>query len=204
MIRGIIFDLDGVIVSTDKYHYEAWKSLADKENIYFDEEINNNLRGVSRRESLNIILKNSNKTYTESEIDEMLTYKNDIYKASLINISPKDILPGILDLLDFLDKKNIKTAIGSSSKNAKIILERISLLDRFDVIIDGSVITNTKPDPEVFIKAHVALGLTTKECLVVEDAIAGVEAAHRANIRAVAVGDAAKNKVGDYNILNIS
>lgn len=203
MIKGIIFDLDGVIVSTDKYHYAAWKQLADRENIYFDEQINNRLRGVSRRESLNIILERASKQYSEAEINEMLEYKNQIYRASLVNITPKDILPGVKDLLDYLNLKGIKKAIGSSSKNTMLILDRIGLCNCFDVIVDGTMISHTKPDPEVFLKAQKGLNLANTECLVVEDAVAGVEASHNANIKAVAVGDAALHGVGDYNFDNV-
>lgn len=202
MIKGIIFDLDGVIVSTDHYHYQAWKALADREGIYFDKVINNRLRGVSRRESLMIILEKSQRKYEESEIDEMLNYKNTIYRNSLNKLTKIDILPGIIELLEYLESKNIKKAIGSSSKNTMIILDRIGLKDRFDYIVDGTMITNTKPDPEVFIKVRLGLGLQTDECLVVEDALAGVMASHNADIKAVAVGDAAKNKAGDYNLDN--
>lgn len=203
MIKGIIFDLDGVIVSTDKYHYAAWKQLADREHIYFDEQINNRLRGVSRRESLNIILERASKEYSETEINEMLEYKNQIYRKSLVNITPKDILPGVKDLLDYLNLKGIKKAIGSSSKNTMLILDRIGLCDCFDVIVDGTMINHTKPDPEVFLKAQNGLNLANTECLVVEDAVAGVEASHNANIKAVAVGDAALHGVGDYNFSNV-
>lgn len=203
MIKGVIFDLDGVIVSTDHFHYVAWKKLADREGIYFDEKINNRLRGVSRLESLKIVLEKSHKTYSDEEIAEMLEYKNNIYRASLINITPSDILPGVVEFLDWLDGQGIKKAIGSSSKNTDLILTQIGLKKRFEVIVDGTCITNTKPDPEVFVKAQTRLGLQPQDCLVVEDAIAGVEAAHRAGIKACAVGDASLNKVGDWNVNNI-
>lgn len=203
MIKGIIFDLDGVIVSTDQYHYEAWKALADREGIYFDKNINNRLRGVSRRESLMIILEKSQRKYNELEIEEMLNYKNEIYRNSLNKLTKIDIMPGIVELLEYLESQNIKKAIGSSSKNTMLILDRIGLKAKFDYIVDGIMITNTKPDPEVFIKARLGLGLQEDECLVVEDAIAGVMASHYANIKAIAVGDAAKNKKGDYNLDNV-
>lgn len=203
MIKGIIFDLDGVIVSTDQYHYEAWKALADREGIYFDKNINNRLRGVSRRESLMIILEKSQRKYNELEIEEMLNYKNEIYRNSLNKLTKIDIMPGIVELLEYLESQNIKKAIGSSSKNTMLILDRIGLKAKFDYIVDGTMITNTKPDPEVFIKARLGLGLQEDECLVVEDAVAGVMASHYANIKAIAVGDAAKNKKGDYNLDNV-
>lgn len=203
MIKGIIFDLDGVIVSTDQYHYEAWKALADREGIYFDKNINNRLRGVSRRESLMIILEKSQRKYNELEIEEMLNYKNEIYRNSLNKLTKIDIMSGVVELLEYLESQNIKKAIGSSSKNTMLILDRIGLKAKFDYIVDGTMITNTKPDPEVFIKARLGLGLQEDECLVVEDAVAGVMASHYANIKAIAVGDAAKNKKGDYNLDNV-
>lgn len=203
MIKGIIFDLDGVIVSTDQYHYEAWKALADREGIYFNKNINNRLRGVSRRESLMIILEKSQRKYNELEIEEMLNYKNEIYRNSLNKLTKIDIMPGIVELLEYLESQNIKKAIGSSSKNTMLILDKIGLKAKFDYIVDGIMITNTKPDPEVFIKARLGLGLQEDECLVVEDAVAGVMASHYANIKAIAVGDAAKNKKGDYNLDNV-
>lgn len=203
MIKGIIFDLDGVIVSTDQYHYEAWKALADREGIYFDKNINNRLRGVSRRESLMIILEKSQRKYNELEIEEMLNYKNEIYRNSLNKLTKIDIMSGVVELLEYLEIQNIKKAIGSSSKNTMLILDKIGLKAKFDYIVDGIMITNTKPDPEVFIKARLGLGLQEDECLVVEDAVAGVMASHYANIKAIAVGDAAKNKKGDYNLDNV-
>lgn len=203
MIKGIIFDLDGVIVSTDQYHYEAWKALADREGIYFDKNINNRLRGVSRRESLMIILEKSQRKYNELEIEEMLNYKNEIYRNSLNKLTKIDIMSGVVELLEYLESQNIKKAIGSSSKNTMLILDKIGLKAKFDYIVDGIMITNTKPDPEVFIKARLGLGLQEDECLVVEDAVAGVMASHYANIKAIAVGDAAKNKKGDYNLDNV-
>ncbi len=203
MIKGIIFDLDGVIVSTDQYHYEAWKALADREGIYFNKNINNRLRGVSRRESLMIILEKSQRKYNELEIEEMLNYKNEIYRNSLNKLTKIDIMSGVVELLEYLESQNIKKAIGSSSKNTMLILDKIGLKAKFDYIVDGIMITNTKPDPEVFIKARLGLGLQEDECLVVEDAVAGVMASHYANIKAIAVGDAAKNKKGDYNLDNI-
>lgn len=204
MFKGVIFDLDGVIVSTDKFHYLAWKKLADRERINFDENINNRLRGISRRESLMIVLEKSHKPYSESEILEMLNYKNDIYKQSLAQLTPNDILPGILDVLSFLKEKKIKTAIGSSSKNARHILKQIGLIECFDYIVDGTMITRTKPDPEVFLLARDGLNLKSEECLVVEDALAGVQAAQAAGIKVCAVGDATSYKVADFNIKKIS
>ncbi len=199
MIKGVIFDLDGVIVSTDQYHYQAWKKMADIENIYFDEKINDRLRGVSRMESLNIILENANKEYTKNEKIQLTEFKNEMYKNSLDNLSSEDILPGINELLDNLKKHNILIAIGSSSKNAKKILRKIQLENQFDAISDGTDITKSKPDPEVFLIAAQRLGLTPDECAVVEDAHSGILAAKAANMLAFATGDAKSSQDKDYD-----
>lgn len=199
MIKAVIFDLDGVIVSTDKLHYKAWKVMADKEGIYFDEEINHQLRGISRMASLEIILQRADREYNDSEKFNLAFFKNDIYRKSLDDLTPDDIFPGILDLLDTLEKNGVKIAIGSSSKNAKKILDRIGLIDRFDAISDGTNISRSKPDPEVFLKAAEFMGLPYEECAVVEDAIAGIEAAKRGNMMAFAVGDAKNSPIKDYD-----
>jgi beta-phosphoglucomutase len=203
MIKGVIFDLDGVIVSTDKYHYQAWKKMADLENIYFDEKINDRLRGVSRMESLSIILEKANKSYTEKEKVKLAEFKNELYKNSLDNLTEEEILPGITELLDDLQANNIKIAIGSSSKNAKKILHKIRLFDRFDAISDGTNISKSKPDPEVFIIAAEKLNLQPEECAVVEDAHSGIVAAKAANMVAFATGDAKTSQEKDYDFEQI-
>ena len=202
-IEAVIFDLDGVIVTTDDYHYEAWKKIADQENIYFDREINERLRGVSRMESLDIILEKSSKIYNEEEKIELATRKNDYYKNLLENLTKEDILPGILETLNFLENKKIKTAIGSSSKNTIFILNKIGLTNRFDAIVDGTMIKNSKPDPEVFLQAAEKVGIKAEKCLVVEDADAGVEAGKRAGMRVLGVGSAKNNENADYKSENM-
>ncbi len=202
-IEAVIFDLDGVIVTTDDYHYEAWKKIADQENIYFDREINERLRGVSRMESLEIILEKSNKIYNEEEKIELATRKNDYYKNLLENLTKEDILPGILETLKLLEDKKIKTAIGSSSKNTMFILNKIGLTDKFDAIVDGTMIKNSKPDPEVFLQAAEKVGIKVEKCLVVEDADAGVEAGKRAGMRVLGVGSAKNNENADYKSENM-
>ena len=202
-IEAVIFDLDGVIVTTDDYHYEAWKKIADQENIYFDREINERLRGVSRMESLDIILEKSSKIYNEEEKIELATRKNDYYKNLLENLTKEDILPGILETLNFLENKKIKTAIGSSSKNTIFILNKIGLTNRFDAIVDGTMIKNSKPDPEVFLQAAEKVGIKTEKCLVIEDADAGVEAGKRAGMRVLGVGSAKNNENADYKSENM-
>lgn len=190
MIKAVIFDLDGVVVSTDRYHYLAWKKLSDRLGIYFDENINMKLRGVSRMESLEIILRNSSRNYSDEEKEAFAAEKNETYRLSLNDLSGDDILPGVLRLLDELDKRKICKAIGSSSRNTMTILDKIGLIDRFEVIIDGTMIKNSKPDPEVFSKAVMKLGLKPEECLVIEDAVAGIQAGHAAGCRTFALGDA--------------
>ena len=202
-IEAVIFDLDGVIVTTDDYHYEAWKKIADQENIYFDREINERLRGVSRMESLDIILEKSSKIYNEEEKIELATRKNDYYKNLLENLTKEDILPGILETLKLLEDKKIKTAIGSSSKNTIFILNKIGLIDKFDAIVDGTMIKNSKPAPEVFLQAAEKVGIKTEKCLVIEDADAGVEAGKRAGMRVLGVGSAKNNENADYKSENM-
>ena len=193
-IKAVIFDLDGVIVSTDDYHYGAWKTMADEEGIYFDREINERLRGVSRMESLEIILERASREYLEEEKLSLAERKNSLYRRLLDELTPEDILPGVMNTLETLKKDNMKIAIGSSSKNTLYILEKIGLRDYFDAIADGTQITKSKPDPEVFLLAAKKLDIHPKECLVVEDADAGVEAALAGNMKVLAVGYASKNK----------
>ena len=203
--KAIIFDLDGVIVSTDECHYEAWKALADEEGIYFDKTINNRLRGVSRKESLEIILERAQKEYSAEEKEHMAEHKNNYYKEFIKKLTPNDILPGAMNTLEELKANGIKVAIGSSSKNAPIILKQIGLDNYFDAVSDGNNIKNSKPDPEVFLKAADMLGISYKECMVVEDADAGIEAGKLAGMKTLSVRGAknAHYKVKDLtnNIL---
>lgn len=202
-IKGVIFDLDGVICSTDEFHYLAWKTIADDEGIYFDKSINNRLRGVSRMDSLNIILENAKKEYSEEEKIELANTKNEIYKKYLIRMSPKDVDSSVTKTLKELKSKNIKIAIGSSSKNTKKILRQVGLIDEFDAIADGNDITHSKPNPEVFLVAAKKLHLEPRECIVVEDAFAGIDAANAGKFISVGIGDASKYKKADYKISNI-
>lgn len=188
--KGIIFDLDGVICHTDKYHYMAWKNLADSIGIYFDEQINNRLRGVSRMESLGIILERSDKAYSDKEKEEFANKKNEMYKELLNKMSENDLDKKVKETLDILKERGYKTAIASSSKNARLILSKLNLIDFFDIIVDGNDIKYSKPDKEVFEKAGIGLGLLCDECLVVEDAASGVEGAKRAGMEVAGIGDA--------------
>lgn len=202
--RGIIFDLDGVICSTDEYHYRAWKMLADREKIYFDREINNRLRGVSRMASLEIILERAAHRYTQQEKEKMAADKNELYRLLLQNMPPADVAPEARETLDALRGRGVLLAIGSSSKNARLILSRIGLENAFDAISDGNNITRSKPDPEVFLKAAQMLGLQPAECIVVEDAQAGIEAAYRGGFHGAAIGDAVKSPLAQYRISELS
>lgn len=188
---AVIFDLDGVICFTDHYHYLAWKTVADKLGIYFDEIINNRLRGVSRMESLEIILEKYDKPLTAEEKTALAEEKNGIYKELLKNMTEKDLSSEVRETLKELRNRGLKLAIGSSSKNTQFILERIGLKGFFDAVSDGNNISNSKPDPEVFLKAADFIGEQPQNCLVVEDAYAGIDAACAGGFDSAAIGDAA-------------
>ena len=205
MIKGIIFDLDGVLVFTDKYHYQAWKVMADSIDTYFDEVINNRLRGVSRMASLEIILERYNKEpLSEDDKLKLAEMKNDIYKDLLKNMTESDVTNEVRDTLKELRNRGYKLSIGSSSKNAKFILNQTNLTNYFDAISDGTNITKSKPDPEVFICASNYLNLECSECCVVEDAYAGIDAAKSANMTACAIGDATSYDKADYKLETFS
>lgn len=191
-IKGIIFDLDGVLVFTDHYHYLAWKKMADRLGVYFDETINNRLRGVSRMASLEIILERySGPALTPEEKTALAEEKNGYYRELLQQMTPDSVTPQVRQTLAELRGRGYKLAIGSSSKNTRTILQRTELLDAFDAISDGTNITHSKPDPEVFLKAAAFLGLAPEDCAVIEDAEAGIDAARAGGMLAVGIGEAA-------------
>jgi beta-phosphoglucomutase len=196
--------LDGVICFTDELHYRAWKALADRLNIPFDREINNRLRGVSRMASLEIILEKSEKTYTQQEKEAFAAEKNAIYADSLRTMSEKDVSEDVKNTLKTLKERGIKIAIGSSSKNTPTILKRIGLYDEFDAISDGNNITKSKPDPEVFLKAAEFLHLDPSDCLIVEDAKAGIDAGKAGGFAAAGIGEAAAYEKSDYKLTKLS
>lgn len=198
--KGIIFDLDGVLVHTDKYHYLAWKQVADRLGIYFDEEINNRLRGVSRMASLEIILEGSAQTFSEGQKAELAEEKNAIYRRYLGGLTQNDLGAGVLSALKKFKSMGLKLAVGSSSRNTGFILKKTGIYEFFDAVSDGNNIAKPKPDPEVFVKAADMLGLENRQCLVVEDAVSGVLAAAAAKMDCAAVGDAAKRNIATYNI----
>lgn len=202
--KGVIFDLDGVICFTDELHYRAWKALADRLNIPFDKEINNRLRGVSRMDSLEIILERADKEYTDAEKDAFASEKNALYADSLRTMSEKDVSEDVRLTLKTLKERGVRLAVGSSSKNAPTILERIGLYDAFDAISDGNNITKSKPDPEVFLKAAEFLGLAPDDCLVVEDAKAGIDAGKAGGFATAGIGEAASYEKSDYRLTKLS
>lgn len=202
-IKAVIFDLDGVIVSTDEFHYNAWLDIASSEKIYFDRNINDRLRGVSRMESLEIILEKSNKEYTNEEKIRLAEKKNCNYRKLLAKLDRENILVGVTRLLLELKDRRISTAIGSSSKNTRFILSKIGLIDEFNVIVDGNMITKSKPDPEVFLLAASKLGVEPSECIVVEDADAGIEAALSAGMMVLAVGNEGSNNKSVLRVDNL-
>ena len=187
---AIIFDLDGVICHTDQYHYQGWKAIADQLGAYFDETINHRLRGVSRMESLAIVLERYPGQLTPEEKIQWANRKNDIYVQLLHDLKPEHIDPDVPHTLQTLKEQGIKLAIGSSSKNAPFILEQTGLTHFFDAIADGTTIQHSKPHPEVFLQAADKLGEAYKNCLVVEDAESGVDAGLAAGMDVAAIGDA--------------
>ena len=187
-VKACLFDLDGVIVDTAKYHFIAWRELASELGFEFTEEHNEKLKGVSRMTSLEILLGVGGITLPEEKKIELATRKNERYVSYIMKMTPDEILPGVVDFLEQLKVKGIKTAIGSASKNATVILERLELMSRFDVIIDGNRVSKAKPDPEVFLKGAGALGVPPAECVVFEDAAAGIEAAINGGMKCVGIG----------------
>ena len=202
-VRAVIFDLDGVIVSTDAMHYRAWKSIADEQGIYFDEQINNRLRGVSRMESLEIILERAARIYSPAEKQALAETKNARYVELLQSLRPSEVPDEVTRVLKALKASGIKIAVGSSSRNAPLILKQIGLADAFDAVADGHDIERSKPAPDVFLVAAARLGVRPDECLVVEDAEAGIKAAKAAGMYAVAVGDATRSGEADYRLEGI-
>ena len=188
MIKCCIFDLDGVIVDTAKYHYLAWKRLANSFGFDFSEADNEHLKGVSRVESLHLILQLGGVQLEQEVFDRALVDKNCWYLEYVHQIGPEEILPGVCELLAEVRALGIKTALGSASKNAVLILERIALQDQFDAIVDGNNVSKAKPDPEVFLNAAREAGVAPADCLVFEDAVAGVQAALNAHMTVVGIG----------------
>ncbi|NBB27767.1 beta-phosphoglucomutase [Cellulophaga sp. BC115SP] len=189
-VKACLFDLDGVIVDTAVYHFQAWRRLANELGFDFTEHQNEQLKGISRMESLELILNWGGVTLTEEEKVAWATKKNQWYLDLVMQMTPNEVLPGVPEFLKSLRANGIKIALGSASKNSKLILERIQMLDYFDAIIDGNNITKGKPDPQVFLMGAEATGAQPSECVVFEDAVAGVQAAKAGGMKAVGVGSA--------------
>jgi beta-phosphoglucomutase len=190
-VKACIFDLDGVIVDTAKYHFLAWKRLAGDLRISFTEKDNERLKGVSRMASLEIILEIGGMTLPDKEKERLAALKNEWYVAYISRMTPDEILPGTTEFINSLKKKNIKIALGSASKNTPMILERVGLTSTFDAVADGNIVSRAKPDPEVFLKAASMVGVSPSACVVFEDAAAGVEAALNAGMICVGIGERA-------------
>jgi beta-phosphoglucomutase len=196
-IKALLFDLDGVIVSTEKNHFEAWRETASKLGIAFSEYDNEALKGVNRVDSLKQILELGNKTVSSEEFESLLVFKNDMYLDSITTLSKNDLLPGVHALLLQAKSMGVKIGLGSSSKNAPMILTRLGITDLFDVIIDGNGVAHPKPNPEVFLNGAKALALAPSDCLVFEDASSGVAAAKAGGFIAIGVGNPLLKGVAD-------
>ena len=199
-IKACIFDLDGVIVDTAVYHYKAWKRLANELSFDFTEEANENLKGISRKESLDLILGWGGVDKTEAERAELATSKNSWYVEMISQMTPAEILPGTLDFLQALKTAGYKIALGSASKNAGFILDKVGLTSYFDAIVDGNLVTASKPDPQVFLKGAEMLAIEPADCVVFEDAIAGIEAAKAGGMKVIGIGEPETLKGADLVI----
>jgi len=195
-IRAFIFDLDGVITDTAEYHYQAWKRLADEEGLSFNRQENEKLRGISRRASLEIVLKG--RSISEDRIKELMDRKNSYYLSFIAEMSEKDLLPGAVALLEDLEKKKFKLALASASKNARQVIENLRIGSLFDVIADGNSVEKTKPAPDLFLFAAERIEVAPQECVVVEDAEAGITAAKAAGMIVVGIGPAERVGRADY------
>ena len=197
--KAFIFDLDGVIVDTAKFHYLAWKSLANSIGIDFTELQNEQLKGVSRVKSLEKILAWGDKTLSEDEFLELMSRKNDDYLKHVAQMTKEDILPDVVRVLDFLIENNCRIALGSASKNARMILRKVGIINKFETIVDGTNVTKAKPDPEVFLKAGEELGVNPNSCVVFEDSLSGVQAANIGGMTSIGIGDAEVLFEAKYN-----
>ncbi len=204
MKRGFIFDLDGVIVDTAKYHYLAWKKLANQLGFEFTKEQNELFKGVSRKRCLDILLDIGKIAATEEQFDTWMVEKNVDYLEYINKMDDSEILPDVPKILKYLKENRIPIALGSASKNAKPILEKVGLLSYFDVIVDGNNVTKAKPDPEVFLLAARQLGVNSVDCIVFEDAVAGIEAANTAKMISIGIGDENVLSHAQFNFKNFT
>ena len=201
-MKVLIFDLDGVIVDTAKYHYLAWRDLANDLGFDFTEKQNELLKGVSRVRSLEILLNIGKIELSDKKKEELLVVKNVEYLEYVNKMTSEEILPGIEELLNFLEKEKIPFALGSASKNAPLILKKVKLYDKFAAIVDGNDVSKAKPNPEVFLIAAKKLNTNPKDCIVIEDALAGIQAANNAGMTSVAIGDKELLQEADHNLSN--
>jgi beta-phosphoglucomutase len=204
MKKGFIFDLDGVIVDTAKYHYLAWQKLANQLGFEFSEEQNELFKGVSRKRCLEILIKIGNITATKDQFDTWMIEKNIDYLEYIKNMDASEILPDVSKVLEFLKGRNIPIALGSASKNARPILEKVNLLHYFDIIVDGNNVTKAKPDPEVFLLAAKQLGVKATDCIVFEDAVAGIEAANAAKMVSIGIGNEKTLREAQFNFTDFT
>jgi beta-phosphoglucomutase len=189
MIKAVLFDLDGVLVSTDEYHYRSWLKISKEEGFnFFDHEFNHQFRGVARMECVEILTRASGRTYTAAQKKEIADRKNGYFAESLLSVTPDELLPGALTALRELKRRGIKIAVASNSRNAKPIIKQVGIEQYLDAVVDGHEIEYSKPDPEVFLLAAKSVGVEPANCIVVEDAIAGLEAARRAGMKALGIG----------------
>ncbi|MFN3753149.1 beta-phosphoglucomutase [Flavobacterium sp.] len=207
--KAFIFDLDGVIVDTAKYHFLAWQKLAQELGIEFTPEHNEELKGVSRVRSLDIILALGNVQASQEDKNKWLIQKNEEYLSYLVDMDESELLPGVINVLEFIKEKKQLIALGSASKNARPILEKTGILHFFDAIVDGNDVANAKPDPEVFLRAAKLVKANNKNCIVFEDSVAGIQAANIANMISVGIGDAeilheAKYNFKDFTFMDLS
>lgn len=202
--KGFIFDLDGVIVDTAKYHYLAWKKLSESIGIFFDEFQNEQLKGVNRINSLEKILGWGNKELSQDKFMELLARKNNDYLDYISNMTRSEILPDVVRIISFLKDTDQSIALGSSSRNARIILKKLKLIKDFDAVVDGNNVSESKPNPEVFLLAAEELNVTPQDCVVFEDSIAGVKAANEAGMMSIGIGDEKVLKEADYVFIDFT
>ena len=200
MIQGICFDLDGVLIHTDELHYLAWKGLADRLGVPFSREQGDRCRGVSRMQSLEIVLEHAGRAYSQEEKERFAQEKNEAYRAMLEALSPADVPEDVPPTLEELRRRGCRLALASGSKNAGLILARTGLRTYLDAAADGNHITRSKPDPEIFLTAAQMLGLPPERCAAVDDAVAGIQAGRAAGMVTVAIGDSAAHRAWDYDL----
>ena len=199
-IKACLFDLDGVVVDTAKYHYIAWKKIAEDLGFSFSEHDNESLKGVSRLESLDILLKVGNIVVDAQKKIELAEIKNKLYVSYIQKMTPDEILPGVISFLDELRYGGVLIALGSASKNAMRILDKVKIAGKFDAVIDGTKVSKAKPDPEVFLKGATELGIAPRDCLVFEDAQAGIDAARNGGMHCIGIGQPDNLKNAEFVI----